>query len=115
MAVLSENSFGYDVEFLVVDHDPCHTPTHCGRGSLIVHVDEVTPFAKPVYFYKLDDGSTTNVERVIKRDNYSAGVVPSVTDDTSFGFDVGSKWWDGTNLYECVDGTPGAAVWVKTG
>lgn len=38
---------------------------------------------------------------------------PTVTDDSSLGYVVGSRWTlDNGDVYECTDATPGAAVWV---
>lgn len=39
---------------------------------------------------------------------------PTVNDDVSLGYAVGSKWFDTTpgTLYICTDATNGAAVWV---
>src|SRR5690606_11887128 len=42
---------------------------------------------------------------------------PDASDDETLGFDVGHTWIDtSTNpssVYECVDSSTGAAVWVK--
>jgi hypothetical protein len=48
---------------------------------------------------------------------YDATVAPTVNDDSSQGYSVGSRW-SGTVLgkaYECLDATEGAAVWKAGG
>jgi hypothetical protein len=42
---------------------------------------------------------------------------PTVNDDSSAGYGVGSDWVDVTNdnIYKCADASVGAAVWVATG
>lgn len=49
----------------------------------------------------------------IQKNNFSASVAPTVTDDSSAGYSVGSIWIDTTadELYICVDSTVGSAVW----
>jgi len=46
-------------------------------------------------------------------DNLAATVAPTVNDDVTAGYDVGSKWLDTTadTAYICLDSTTGAAVW----
>ena len=46
--------------------------------------------------------------------NMTATTAPTVTDDGSDGYTVGSTWFDTTTgtLYVCSDSTNGAAVWV---
>lgn len=45
--------------------------------------------------------------------NISTTRPPTVLDSITGGYDIGSRWVNSTNrtLYECVDATPGAAVW----
>jgi len=45
--------------------------------------------------------------------NYNAVAAPAVTDDSSKGYSVGSRWYYGTNIYECVSAGVGAAVWSQ--
>lgn len=49
--------------------------------------------------------------------NLSAGAAPTVNDDTSQGYVIGSLWVDMTNdrIYMCTDVTTGAAVWKELG
>ena len=51
-----------------------------------------------------------------KETNLSAGAPPTVNDDITFGYTVGSRWIDITNdkEYVCLDNTNGAAVWIET-
>lgn len=48
------------------------------------------------------------------KNNYTATSAPTVNDDVSLGYQVGSKWYNTTTLqfYVLVDNTDGAAVWV---
>jgi len=52
------------------------------------------------------------------QDNLNATVAPTVNDDSSAGYAVGSKWIDTTadEAYVCLDASAGAAVWqILTG
>jgi|SaaInlV_125m_DNA_1040241.scaffolds.fasta_scaffold00836_10 hypothetical protein len=53
----------------------------------------------------------------IKGNKLDATLAPTVNDDSSLGFGVGSLWIDATNdkAYNCVDATAGAAVWNEAG
>lgn len=55
------------------------------------------------------------ISRNIPRPNRSATTAPTVNDDITGGYAVGSIWNDVTNdiSYECLDNTDGAAVWQK--
>lgn len=46
-------------------------------------------------------------------DTNVTNTAPTVNDDASLGYDIGSKWFDETTstLYVCTDATVGAAVW----
>lgn len=48
-----------------------------------------------------------------EKSNFSAIVDPTITDDHSLGYNPGSRWVNTVqrNMFECVDATPGAAVW----
>lgn len=50
-------------------------------------------------------------------DNLSASAAPTVNDDTGDGYSVGSTWCDTTNdrIYQCIDASSGAAIWLLTG
>ena len=54
------------------------------------------------------NGSGDNIRIV----NYKFNIAPAVTDDSSSGFYVGSRWiLDNGDIYVCTDSTIGAAVW----
>jgi hypothetical protein len=52
-------------------------------------------------------------QEVLKKRIWTKAGTPTVTDDASLGYIVGSLIWDTTNsiLYKCTDNTGGAAVW----
>jgi type II secretory pathway pseudopilin PulG len=45
----------------------------------------------------------------------AASNYPTTISDSAHGFNVNSRWWDGTRGYICVDSTPGKAVWANAG
>ncbi|MFA6400865.1 MAG: hypothetical protein WCX31_04460 [Salinivirgaceae bacterium] len=55
--------------------------------------------------------STTAIQN-----NYVATTAPAATNDNTEGYVVGSRWIDVTNdnIYDCVDATTDAAIWVKS-
>ena len=62
--------------------------------------------------------ATPNINLLkIQGNKFDATAAPTVNDDTSTGFSVGSTWIDVTNdkAYNCVDATTGAAVWNEAG
>lgn len=61
------------------------------------------------------DGTIALVEDYPKT-NFGASVAPTVNNDTSEGYEVGSYWIDTTanKAYVCLDDTDGAAIWVET-
>jgi hypothetical protein len=56
------------------------------------------------------------ITRNVPRANRSASAAPTVNDDITLGYVVGSPWQDTTNDedYICLDNTDGAAVWYRT-
>lgn len=50
------------------------------------------------------------------KNNTSAIVPPTATDDSAAGYSVGSMWIDtvGDEAYRCVDASAGSAVWINT-
>jgi hypothetical protein len=56
----------------------------------------------------------------LPRNNYGASTNPLPTNDSvdtagiGVDFAKGSRWYNGTTIFECVDPTPMAAVWVQT-
>lgn len=119
MGVISQVSLGDNIYMFVVDANPAQTPVDAPRGSLIMWAEYApVPTFKPVLFYKLDDGLTTNVETITKRDNYTATVNPGPADTSFVGYSVGSKWYNTTTgkLFElCAIGpAPGLLpTWVQ--
>ena len=62
--------------------------------------------------------ATPNINLLkILGNKFDATAAPTVNDDSSAGYQVGSKWIDVTNdkAYNCVDATAGAAVWNEAG
>jgi len=55
--------------------------------------------------------SATNVVKC----KFDATIAPTINNDISEGYTVGSRWLDITNLksYVCLDNTDGAAVWIE--
>lgn len=51
----------------------------------------------------------------VVQDNLAAAVGPTVNDDGTANYGVGSLWYDTTAdvLYSCIDSSTGAAVWVR--
>ena len=62
----------------------------------------------------LEQATNSAVVTVIKC-NYSASAAPTVNDDSGDGYAVRSIWYDLTNdtIYDLLDATVGAAVWVE--
>lgn len=58
----------------------------------------------------------SKVAEIIPKCNYLATTAPTVTDDKSKGYAVGSRWIDLTadKEYVCADPTIGVAVWIQT-
>ena len=48
-----------------------------------------------------------------RKNNWAAVVDPGVTDDSSEGYEIGSRWANtvGETVWDCVDATEGVAVW----
>jgi len=61
-------------------------------------------------------GNGTSAVTALKSE-FAQTVAPTVTDDSSAGYTVGSQWYDITNsrVYVCLDATPTAAVWTGIG
>lgn len=51
------------------------------------------------------------------RNKFDATTDPTVNDDSDEGYEPGSRWINvsGDTAWECVDGTPGAAIWTQGG
>lgn len=61
--------------------------------------------------------SEDQLETVLRKNNFSAVVDPTVNDDIDLKYETGSLWFntDSEELFICKDNTDGAAVWVGTG
>ena len=77
-----------------------------------LEVPDVTPGAGGE---AIRDNFTTLADRIGPVD-YAATAPPTVSDDATQGFEIGSRWIDvtGDDEYVCVDNTAAAAVWRKT-
>jgi hypothetical protein len=64
------------------------------------------------------DAILNKVDTFPDLNNYAGTTAPSVSDDTTSGYSVGSLWINTTaspkEAYRCVDATEGAAVWLNT-
>jgi len=49
------------------------------------------------------------------QNKYDATTPPTVSNDNTEGYTVGSRWIDVTadNIYDCVDASTGAAIWLR--
>lgn len=81
-----------------------------GYLQMLYHVQELQD-----YFNESVVGNSTAPEA--PANNWTAIVPPTVNDDTTGGYTVGSKWFDsvGITTYICSDNTDGAAVWNVIG
>jgi len=79
-----------------------------GHAALIEHAD-ISPAEG--FMRKTGAGAYT-----AHKSNLSAAAAPTVNDDGTAGYSVGSRWIDTTNdkEYVCLDITTGAAVWTET-
>lgn len=70
-------------------------------GDVVLDADDVAETA------------TRKYEKVIH--NREATTDPTVSNDTTEGYGVGSEWWnkDTNTMYRCSDNTAGAAVWEE--
>ncbi|MEQ8231219.1 MAG: tail fiber protein [Gammaproteobacteria bacterium] len=62
-------------------------------------------------------GELTGGSPFTRKHNFAASAAPTVNDDSSAGYAVGSEWWDTTNLLRwcCFSASVGAAVWRLVG
>lgn len=80
----------------------------------ITPVSGSTTYVADERIFYLFDGS--NWLPQIPRNNLTATVAPTVNDDNTAFYSLGSVWIDGTNddSYTCLDATTGNAVWGHT-
>lgn len=57
-----------------------------------------------------------SIDTFIAPSNYAAIVDPTVSDDQTLGYVIGSRWFNITNVtvFECMDASTGAAVWEQS-
>lgn len=67
-------------------------------------------------YIRLENGAEVKVGISGQLDKLDASVPPTVNDDSSAGYAVGSMWIDtlANEAYRCVDPTAGAAIWLNT-
>lgn len=65
---------------------------------------------------KLND-NFDDIDASLYKHNFTAIVGPTALDDSSLGYEVGSRWVDTASdtTYTCVDATVGAAQWTTGG
>ncbi|MBU0571980.1 MAG: hypothetical protein KKC50_08080, partial [Candidatus Omnitrophica bacterium] len=60
----------------------------------------------------------SKVKDTSPKNNFSGATAPTVNDDRSEGYTIGSTWVDTSatpmEIYQCVSNTDGAAVWINT-
>jgi hypothetical protein len=80
-------------------------------------IQEVSPDPAPASGYSLN----TNFRAIadsLPRNNYGASTNPTADNDSvdtagiGVDFSKGSRWYNGTAIFECVNPAPGAAVWI---
>lgn len=90
------------------DHSQYHNDTRGDARYLQIsnNLSDVADAATARTNLGITSGTTLN--------KYDATAAPTVTDDSSAGYSVGSEWIDVTNdaAYRCVDATTGSAIWT---
>lgn len=83
------------------------------KGTPIIVVDAN---AQPIDVKTAQGGGTPPVDSAGLKNNFAGVAAPLVTNDSSQGYSIGSRWIDttGDESYICVDNTVNAAVWSKT-
>ena len=111
MSIIGQKSLGTCVKVYEVDTDPRTNPHDIDAGMIVAFCGGPAP----VWFAKLDNGSTTNVEQIVLRNNQLSVSAPSATDDITAGYSFGSKWYNsaGDEVYMCVSAALGAAIWKQ--
>ena len=96
-------------ESVLVDENPEIVPVNCSGGSFVYY--QFSEGLQAVLYVKLDDGLTTNVYKIVRRNNYNATNEPSISDDLTKGYDIGSEWYYNGDIYKCVNNASKSAVW----
>lgn len=108
--ITGATQLGDDRLLLTVDHDPTVVATDCFAGSILVFVPSGQVFIKK------DDGSTTNVTANVNiKNNLAALVDPTVADDSTLFYSIGSIWINTVTdtVFTATDVTAAAAVWRR--
>jgi len=85
----------------------------------------VNKSTEPVEIYECIDATEANAiwirtapAATTIMSNFDGAVAPTVNDDVTEGYSVGSKWVDKIadpiEIYECIDASEGAAIWIRT-
>lgn len=58
--------------------------------------------------------SSADLDFTIRKNKIDAIIAPTVDNDSTEGYSLGSKWMDtvGLKVYKCFDATVGAAIWI---
>ena len=59
------------------------------------------------------DGTVGVIATNVKKCNYGAEAEPTVNDDETDGYAIGSEWIYDQRFWKCVDATESAAVWKE--
>ena len=59
------------------------------------------------------DGTAGTVATNVRKCNYGAEAEPTVNDDETDGYAIGSEWIYAQRFWKCVDATEGMAVWKE--
>jgi len=59
------------------------------------------------------DGTVGVIATNVKKCNYGAEAEPTVNDDETDGYAIGSEWIYDQRFWKCVDATEGMAVWKE--
>lgn len=113
---LIKNAFA---QTLASAYNNSSNPPSSSSGPAMWDVIGEQVFRMEVCFF-LKDGTfsaTPMLKSGTAKSNGSATTAPSVTDDSTAGYSVGSRWYDtsGQVAYLCTDATSGAAAWTSQG
>lgn len=108
-----------DIEVILVSANPMVTAVDALGGTVMLWDGDEGTGRPTLWYIKLSDGSNTNAQPFISLNKYNASAAPTVSDDETDGYFIGSKWyWDDSGtpkIYECFDASTGAAKWVQLG
>lgn len=83
------------------------------KGTSVIIVDANQ---QPIDIKTAQGGGQAPTEGSGLKNNFAATTAPAVTNDSSQGYSIGSRWIDtvGDESYICLDATANAAVWSKS-